>query len=533
MMKSQIADAGSLEASAPLTKESPATFAATRALSNFHLFFLAALVFILPNAIFAAALRPAVAAVILAGCAGAAAILWRPRQRSALLSAPIDFALLAISLSLGVALCMLGGEGHIFYATTDWLIRDAVLSDLVRNGLTVLYRYEGQDYLLRAPLGMYMIPAVVGRLWGLYAAHMALLAQNALILGTIAYFTAQVANVRKTPFLLLLIAFSGLDIVPILFAEAVEMSNGRPFMPFTHIEWWGEYYSTIRLQYSAHITQLFWVPNHMAPGWWFGLLSLLYVRREVDLSTVMVSFAALLMWSPLAMMGAAPFVALFALEMLPKRIFAPGIFAAAAIGLCFLPIALYLTTDAGAVPNELLLLREGYWLRFVLFLAVEIPQAAIVLYAWNKVQPEDRRILALSLALLLVIPFYSVGVSNDFVMRVSIPPLFLLAYAFARIAVLTPRDDSAFPTAISVIVILSVATPLLEIKQALRQTFAISDCNMLTGWHKGDPSVLPTNYWARVEKIPGWLMSTQGANALTLEDRKCWPDHPFLQDHMK
>lgn len=532
-MKSQIAEAGSLDGVAPLEREGGGTRAVSRALCNFHLLFLTALIFVLPNAIFAAALRPWSGAFVLAGCAGAGAVLWRGRGANALLAAPVDLAQLAFSLSFGVALCMLGGEGHFFYATTDWLTRDAVLADLVENGLTVVYRYEEQDYLLRAPLGMYMIPALFGRAFGLYAAHMALLAQNSLIVGTVAYFAARLANVKKTPFLLILIGFSGLDIVPILLAEAVEMSKGADFMPFTHIEWWGEYYSPVRLQYSSHITQLFWVPNHMAPGWWFALLSLLHVRREIDLAALLVSFAALLMWSPLAMMGAAPFVALFAIELLPRDLFSWRNLAAAAIGLCFLPIFFYLTTDAGAVPHELLLTRQGYALRYVLFLAVEIPQAAIVLYAWKKVEAADRRILALSLALLLLIPFYSVGVSNDFVMRVSIPPLFLLAFAFARIAVLTPRDGGMFATSISVIVILSAATPLLEIKQALRQNYAISDCNMLTSWHKGDPSVLPTNYWARTEKVSPWLMSTESAPRLTLEDRKCWPDHPFLQDRMK
>lgn len=532
-MKSQIVDAAALDAAAPMTRTHRDARMATRALSNFHLFFFAALLFILPSAIFATALRPLAAVFVLAGAIGAAVILWRARLSSALLSAPIDPAQLALSLALGLALCMLGGEGHFFYATTDWLTRDAVLSDLVHNGLKVVYRYEGQDYLLRAPLGMYLIPAVTGRLFGLYAAHMALVAQNSLILGSVAYFTTHIAGVRKTPFLLLLIGFSGLDIVPILLAEAVEMSKGAPFMPFTHIEWWGEYYSPVRLQYSSHITQLFWVPNHMAPGWWFALLSLLYVRKEIDLAAVMVSFAALLMWSPLAMMGAAPFVALFAFEHLPRRIFSTRTLAAAMVGLCFLPVALYLTNDAGEVPHEVLLTREGYWLRYILFLAVEIPQAAIILYAWKKIEPYDRRLVALALVLLALIPFYSVGVSNDFVMRVSIAPLFLLAFAFARIAVLTPRDDSRFATSISVIVILSAATPLLEIKQALRQNFAISDCNLLTSWHKGDPSVLPTHYWARVEKMPGWLMSSEKAPALTVEDRKCWADHPFLLDRMK
>lgn len=533
-MKSEMMGAGAMDLAEPLPQKRDASQAGLRILSNFHLFFLASLAFILPSAIFATALRPLPAALVIVGCVGAGVILFRARAASRLLSAPIELGRLALCLGFGVALCLLGGEGHFFYATRDWLIRDAVLHDLVTNGLTVLYRYEGQDYLLRAPLGMYMIPAMAGRFFGLHAGHMALLAQNSLILGAIAYFTSLLANVRTAPMLLLFMGFSGLDIIPILVAEAIEMAKGGDFMPFAHIEWWGEFYSSIRLQYSSHVTQLFWVPNHMAPGWWFALLALLYARGEMRMPAMLVSCAAMLMWSPLAMMGAAPFVAFFALQLLPRRIFARETVVAAAVGLCFLPIALYLTMDAGAVPHEWLILRDGFAFRYVLFILIEIPQAAVVLYAWNKVEPSDRKILILALVLLLIIPVYSVGVSNDFVMRVSIPAMFLLAFAFARIAVLTPRDNGTFATVISVIVIISAATPLLEIKQAFKERYAISDCNMLTSWHKGDISALPTNYWARVEKTPGWLMSTEAAPApFTLEDRTCWPDHPYFDGDRK
>jgi hypothetical protein len=529
-MKSDIAGAGSLDGVAPVARGNDDARAGT--LANFHLIFVTALVFLLPNAIFAANLRPVMAAIVIAGCAGAGAILWRSPRTGALLSAPLDLPRLTLCLAFALALCLLGGEGHFFHGARDWLMRDAVLSDLLSGGLAT-YRYEGQDYLLRAPLGMYLLPAVVGRACGLYAAHMALLAQNALILGSILYFAAQLANVVKTPFLILLIGFSGLDILPILVAEAIEMAHGGDFMPFAHIEWWGEYFSPVRLQYSSHVTQLFWVPNHMAPGWWFALLSLLYARREIDLAPLLISFAALLLWSPLAMMGAAPFIALFALEQPPRGLFSPRMFAAAGIAFLFFPIALYLTNDAAAVPHEWLLMRESFALRYISFLAVEIPQAAVVLYAWNKVEAPDRRILALALALLFVIPIYSIGVSNDFVMRVSIAPLFLLAFAFARIAILTPRDNGRFASVISTIVIVSAATPFLEFKQALRGNYAISDCNLLTSWHKGDISDLPLNYWARVEKVPAWLMSPPPGAPLMVEDRKCWPDHPALPENLK
>lgn len=504
-----------------------------RALSNFHIMFAAAILFLLPNAIFAFALRPAPAAMVLAGCAGVVALLRRPMRIGALLSAPLDLSVYAGCFALALLLCMVGGEGHFFYATTDWITRDAVLADLVNNGLTVVYHWQNQDFLLRAPLGMYLVPAMAGRIFGLYAAHMALLAQNSFIIATVGYFAVQLANVRKLPMLLLLLAFSGMDIVPILLTEIVSYAKFGAFVPFMHIEWWGVNFSTILLQYSSHLTQLFWVPNHMAPGWWFTTLAFLYVRREIDFATLAASSAALLMWSPLAMMGAAPFILLFALELLPRRIFEARNLLAASAGLCFLPIAVYLTLDAAAVPHRFLLNVDGFLPFYLLFIMVEIPQVAIIAMAWDKVAPTDRRLVWLAVAMLLAIPTYSVGTSNDFVMRASIPPLFVLAFVFARVVALTPRDNGRFATAISVMVILSFATPMLEITQAMiRPSYAISDCNMVTSWAKGDPSVLPMNYWARVEKIPAWLM-TADTPALLAENRRCWPDHPTIDEKSK
>lgn len=505
-----------------------------RSVTNFHLFFLGSLAFLLPNAILASALRPFPAALVLAGCAGAGALLWRAQRDSAFFRAPAEAVPLALSLGLGLTLCLLGGEGHFFYATSDWLIRDAVLADLARNGVTVAYNHEGQDYLLRAPLGMYLVPAMAGRLFGLHAAHLTMLAQNSVLFGVVAYFTGAIANVRRAPMIALLIAFSGLDILGVAAAEAVQMGKGGAFMPFGHLEWWALYFSPIVLQYSSLVTQLFWVPNHAAPGWWFALLMLLHLRGAVGFPALLVSCALMLIWSPLAMMGAAPFVAYLALRARRRVVFTPACVAAVAAGLCFLPVAIYLTMDAGAVPHEWHVLREGFARQYAFFILAELPQAAVVLYAFNKVEPQDRAAFLLALALLLVIPVYSLGPSNDFVMRASIPALFVLAFNFARVAVLTPRDDSAFPTVISVLVLISAATPLVEIKNALGRPYAISDCNVATAWHKGDASLLPTNYWARAEHVPSWLLPVAQAPApLTLEDRKCWADHPRLLESMK
>ena len=135
--------------------------------------------------------------------------------------------MLALSLSVGLAFCLLGGEGHFLFSETDWLTRDAVLADLVRSGTTVLYHYDVQNYVLYAPLGMYLLPSAVGRLYGFFAAHINLLGQNTVIFGVIFYLVAGLGGLRALPFILFLIGVGGLDMRGVSAAEARWLAFGE------------------------------------------------------------------------------------------------------------------------------------------------------------------------------------------------------------------------------------------------------------------------------------------------------------------
>jgi len=493
---------------------------APRALRNLHLLQASVLVFLLSNVALALVFGAVAATSVVAGSALAAFLLFTFRPKpDGIVAAPIDTKKLAACLALALALLLLGGETHLFYATADWLMRDAVLSDLTRNGLPLFYRHDGEDYLLRAPLGMYLLPAAIGRVTGLFGAHVALLAQNALLLAGCLYFIALLAGERVAPFLALFILFSGLDVVPQLLRDGLELP--------AHLEWWNS-----AIQYSSHVTQLFWVPNHALPGWWASLLLLLLAREEIDLAILAGLFAATLLWSPLAVAGAAPLAALGALR-LGRGLFTPRNIAAGAAGLCFLPIALYLTIDAGSVPHGWLVATPGFLLLYVAFILVEIPHAAIVFAQRTLLAASDRTLLAASVLVLLLLPLYSFGPNNDLAMRASIPALFLLAFAFAEVAVATPRDGGLLASAISTLVIVSAATPATEIKRTLlAPAFAISDCNLLTSWRKTESHIFPTNYLAHAATVPPWLAASEGVR-LEAEQRRCWPDHPHLPDSRK
>ncbi|MBG0810094.1 hypothetical protein IY145_11970 [Methylosinus sp. H3A] len=489
-------------------------------LRNLLLLRLSILAFLLSNAALALGFGVIGAAPVLAGCALAAFLLFsfRPKPDS-ILAAPIDAKIFVACLALAVVLLLLGGETHLFYANLDWLMRDAVLSDLTRQGFPLFYRYENQDYLLRAPLGMYLLPAAIGRYTGLFGAHVAMLAQNALLLGSCLYFVARLAGARVAPFLAIFVLFSGVDILPQLLRDGLELPD--------HLEWWSS-----AIQYSSHVTQLFWVPNHALPGWWAALLLLLFARGEIDLAILAILFAATLLWSPLAAVGAAPLIGFCALR-LGRGLFSPRNIAAAAAGLCFLPIALYLTIDAESVKHGWLIAIPGFVILYVAFILVEIPHAAFLFAARETLARSDRALTVAAIVVLLALPFYSFGPNNDLAMRASIPALFVLAFAFARVAVSTPRDGGLLASLISAIVIVSAATPAMEIKRAfVVPAFAIADCDLLTSWRKTDPHDFPTNYLARLETAPSWLGAASDAR-LEIEQRSCWPDHPHLPESRK
>src|SRR3974390_202401 len=91
---------------------------------------------LLPNALMAPALDPALAFVVILGCVGSFAVIVRTTrtQTGSILARRIEPTTLALGVIAATSLCVLGGEGHFFFANYDWLTRDAVLADLVQHG---------------------------------------------------------------------------------------------------------------------------------------------------------------------------------------------------------------------------------------------------------------------------------------------------------------------------------------------------------------------------------------------------------------
>ncbi|WP_036284711.1 hypothetical protein [Methylocystis sp. ATCC 49242] len=506
------------------------SFAALRGLRivNAHLVSIALLAVVLPLAIFAAHLEP-IPAIILLLAAGLLvfrlSFSWAP---GALLSARIDWTSLGGCLLLALALCLVSGEAHLFFSPYDWFVRDAVLSDLVANKYPVFYHYQGADFLMRAPLGMYMSPAAVGWSFGLRAAHFALLVQNAFLLGTILYLSAELVGGAKRRFIVLLLLFSPVDVVPHLAESVIDYFGTGAFVLSPHLMFWNRL-----VFYWGQIPSFFWAPNHALAAWLFAVLLFLEIRREIDIAFLGLAFIVLLFWSPLAMIGALPFLAWRVIRSLSPELVSRRNALALAAALCLLPLAYYLSLDAGRVTREWMFLRPDFWGWYLLLLVFGLPQAWILLSRWPDVAGWARTAVAIAIALLIVMPFYRIGVTvsdNDMTMRCALAPWFILGFGFSGAAQPIMDRGKALGALTFTLIALSAFTGLFEIRRGLSDpAYAINDCNLLTATEKVTPGFPISNYLAHIEKAPGWFVRDTGVR-LAVERRLCWPGYPFLDN---
>jgi hypothetical protein len=447
--------------------------------------------------------------------------LWR---RGFTWGEPLDGATIGLCCGLAFALCLLGGELHVFSPTADWLVRDAVLHDLVASPWPIHYTIDGRDVLLRAPLGMYLVPAAFGKIFGLVAAHYVLFLQNAVLLAALLIiFTARNRTWRARLLILgIFIVFSGLNFLP--WAKAWLFGEAPPFE--WHLEAWVEW-----LQYSSTITQLFWVPHHALAGWGFVAAYLAWRRRSLSAWSLVAVVAFCTFWSPLAMMGALPFLC-FALycdlrdgRWRLREAIGPVLIAASS-----LPAIAYLMIDSGAVEKRWLLFDSGFPLRYVEFLLVELALWFWIFYAARRQEDEpfkhsDILIAAVSL---LLLPLYSIGFANDFTMRASIPALAIIALAAApRIgSMLLVRGGRRFVLAAGLTI--AAITPGVEIARAVvMPAIALGNCPLPRAWqawrHKiGDRPAPMTSYLTRPDGSPLEHLLAAASQPIA-EDQPCGP----------
>jgi hypothetical protein len=473
----------------------------------------------LPSILFAPALRVVPATLLMAGCVGAIALIWGlpPGGEDDVLRQPLRVRQLLASIAVALVIFLLGGETHLVFSTNDWLIRDAVLSDLVSHGNRVLYDWDGTTYLLRAPLGMYMAPALVGRSLGLFAAHVALLGQNAVLLGAILYLLMALGRDWTT--VAIMIAFGGLSICGVFFLESVRDVSDWPHLYRYSLDSWHPFY-----QYSSSIVQFFWVPNHALPGWWLATLFLLHKRSGLDVAAIGVSVAGLAFWSPLAVLPFIPWLIVVVVAQWREVLFAKRTWIGLAIAAAFLPIIAYLVVSSATIAHDSPLGNEDFLLFYLTFILFQLPILGLVGSQWPDIPREWRALFVLNSLILLGLPFFRFGPNNDLVMRASIASLVIVAFVFGTLELRKNGRFVAAAIGYAMIAVGSVSA-MFEIYRAVTTPrYAISSCSLQQASLELNKTAVPSNYIAPANKIPAWLIDVRGIAAVGYVERPCWPD---------
>ena len=447
-----------------------------------------------------------------AGLGGAAAaVIWALSRRFGESVSRVPIGTISAAFAISLLVYTLGGEGHLFYSNIDWQIRDAVLRDMTTNAWPYAYDIKGTSYFLRAPLGIYLLPAMFGA-----GAELAMLLSNAvrltllLALGWHLFRGPRERLIGLTVFLL----FSGWDIV----GTALYSTLGA-HASWDHLEPWN-----FGFQYSSHVTQAFWVPQHALAGWTCAVAFLLWRKGIAPVGLFGASIPLVAIWSPLAIMGAVPFALLAGWDSIRRRTFDLNDLAITALAvLIALPALLYLQIDAEEVGMHLLRTNPFQWLACV---ALEVLPFTLPLLREPQSAATDRPVLRLIQFLLLAMPLFQIGVGADFQMRASIMPLALLSILFAqwvcRISEAKPARTWLFAYAI-VAVALGAVTPLFEVRRALFNDRSPRPlCSLVGVWNQQDNIIVPfATYLAPVSELPVWLRDLP-VTAGKSDPAKCW-----------
>ncbi len=388
----------------------------------------------------------------------------------------IVLVLLTSVLLLGIS--GIGGYGH---QDTDWLKHNAILKDLVERPWPVVYKLGGQDVPLVYYVAYYLPAALLGKLGGWSLANQALFAWSWI--GLVLAMTWFLVLNRRAAFsvVLLFVMFSGLDVVGQWLSRSV-VAAIRPevaqVLSWDHIEQW-----PIGWQYSSNATLLFWVPNQALAGWIVSGIIMFAILHSPQTKYSLFYLGLTALWSPFVTIGLCPFLLTEFLlgdgalvKRLKRYISAPnfcGLILLAVIGL-FYSAKLYavsplLTSD---IPS-------GFSLAFapdtqaqviglamiVVFCLLEFGLYGILIRRINRDWNSKAKALFVTATICLsLLPFFRYGGSNDLVMRVSIPALFVLA-VFVGKALHSQSPGDLKRIILTVLVVLGSVTALVEFRR--------------------------------------------------------------------
>ena len=325
---------------------------------------------------------------------------------------------------------VLSGAGHRGLFNGDYFKHNALFNDLISLSWPVRYQLKetGDIVYLVYYFAYYLPSALIGKWLGWQAGNVALFVWTLMGISLVFMWLFSFINQKKQLWYGLLFPFfSGLDGLGKLIMRGKVVNN--------EWEWWGRNW-----QYSGNTTLFFYVPQQVLIGWLLmGMLLYMLVKHKTLPFQVLLLSTSLL-WSPFVFLGILPF---YLLLLVKKQYSLSTIEILVSVVICSVEV-LFLLSNMTFFTKEALAtgwLWEteklgGSWvlIRLALFYLFEFGLFVFFIYRFlfEKSRGTEFMIFIISLILLLFIPWYKMGLMNDFAMRSSIPALYVISYFWIR-----------------------------------------------------------------------------------------------------
>ena len=346
------------------------------------------------------------------------------RSVSSVQTIPLRY--IALTLGIAIALAALSGAGGFVWQKPDWTKHNVMLNDLMRFDWPVYYG-KGSfvvDTTLVYYIAYYLPAALVGKVWGWYAAHWALFIYTTMGIWIFAQLVFAFLQKKQVALFTTFFMMSGLD----LFGCAL---FGTWIYGLLHLEVY-----TAGLQFSSPMTILTWVTQHAIPAWIMaGYFTSRY--RHVVVKNAALYAAIIFLWSPFISVGILFSVPWWRyLRQWRSFLSLSNIIGIGMLGLLFVYFKSQLPLGTASIAWYFTASDLPLWktiAKWVLFLLFDLYFMAPLFFFVRKHIPISEKIeitwLFLSLTLITQIMY---GINNDFGMRVSILPLAMLFLYFLR-----------------------------------------------------------------------------------------------------
>jgi hypothetical protein len=438
-----------------------------------------------PVVVFAAGwLRlPAAIAVATAAAIGLAGLARRARTDQP----PQAAAALAWVWSLATFWTFAAGIGGLSRQTGDYLKHNLVFHDLIVHGWPVVYGApDAPGALLCYYVAYYLPAALAGKLLGAQAAAPVSLVWGWLGIGLAFAWVCRLGRPHGPAVLLAFTLIDGFCWLPSL-RVLVQKVGALPGA--ANAEWWQSdgFAATLfcfagpetQLHFQAEVAALAWAPQHTLGAWVATacVLSTLLERRSPR--GLLLIHAAVALWSPFAAVGLLPFTA--AAYLRDPRALVRWLDVACAAALA-VPVGLYLAAHApqqfrGVLPT--VFTGTSDWLRYGLFLSLAV--GVLWVAAWfvrrrfSVPAPDRWRLLGVAFLALVAVTLVYMGRHNDWVMRVSLPALFVMHVLLAAMAAELWHGAAPLRCRLGFIVLLAVSA------ERSVKTYVLAPLGGLTG----------------------------------------------------